>query len=148
MRPRSIALHRRGFTLIELLVVLVIAGVLASIALPSFAEALRRARRAEGVAALLHLQLAQERWRTEHSRYAASLSDLALPSTSESRLYSLAITQSDEVGFVAVATAGSLQSTDAACRVLKLSQLGGSITKSSVDAAGVETLATGNRCWQ
>jgi len=69
-------LRRRGacgFTLVEVLVAVLIAAILAAVALPGLAAQLRAARRAEAIAALLQVQQAQERWRSQCPCYAASL---------------------------------------------------------------------------
>ncbi len=70
-RPRRRAL--RGFTLLELLIALIVAGVLAAIALPSFMAQIRASRRADAVATLSLIQQAQERWRANQPQYAAVL---------------------------------------------------------------------------
>lgn len=63
-----------GFTLVEVLAVLLIVAILAALALPGLAAQVRSARRAEAIAALVQVQLAQERWRAQCPCYAASLS--------------------------------------------------------------------------
>lgn len=60
----------RGFTLIELMVVLVIVGILAAIAIPSFQEQVRKSRRADAVRAVGQMQLDLGRWRAENPSYA------------------------------------------------------------------------------
>jgi type IV pilus assembly protein PilE len=138
----------RGFTLIELLIAMVVAAILASIALPSFADALRRARRVEAMGALLQLQLAQERWRADHTRYSGQLTDLGIPANTPAGTYVVAVQEADDTGFVATATAATLQAGDTPCRVLKLVARGGSFVRASLDGAGVETTDPANRCWR
>jgi len=137
-----------GFTIVELLFAMVIVAILALIAMPSFADALRRARRAEAVGALMQLQLAQQRWRTDHARYASDLHDLGIAPATTTGLYTLALVEADEYSFVATATAAGQQSADAPCQVLRLSQDGGQTTRASLDASGIETSMARNRCWQ
>jgi len=57
----------RGFTLIELLVVITIIGILAAIALPNYIKAKDKAKEAEVKANCHTLQIALERYATDHS---------------------------------------------------------------------------------
>lgn len=58
---------QRGFTLIELLVVITIIGILAAIALPNYIKAKDKAKEAEVKANLHTIQIALERYATDHS---------------------------------------------------------------------------------
>lgn len=60
-----------GFTLIELMVALAITAILASVAYPSYVEAVRKAKRVEGRAALLQLMQQQERIYSLQNSYEA-----------------------------------------------------------------------------
>ncbi len=88
--------HGTGFTLIELLVVVTLIGVLAAIAIPSYQEYGRKARRADAKRALMALQLQQEKWRASNIGYAQTLgppgSFLNWTSTSSDGYYRLAVT--------------------------------------------------------
>lgn len=121
-----------AFTLIEMLVVLTIIAILAAIAVPSYQDHVRQGRRLDGQAALLNLQLAEERWRANHLAYSASLSDLGVGSSSSENHYTLAITSGSvsATGYVATASArsGSPQAGDSDCATLTLSQSGNQTT--------------------
>ena len=62
-----------GFSLIELMIVVVIIGILASIAVPSYNAYIENGKRAEGKAFALDIASRQERHFTQYSRYAAGL---------------------------------------------------------------------------
>jgi type IV pilus assembly protein PilE len=121
---------KRGFTLVELLVCVVVVGLLATIALPSWRGVVMRTYRSDAAAALYALAAAQERFRLVHGRYAA----LAAPAppvglglaVSERGWYELRIERADESGFLATArpAAGSPQATDAACRLFTIDETG------------------------
>lgn len=141
-----------GFTLIELLVVLLLVGVLAGIAVPSYRSHILRANRAEGRAVLLALGTAQEKFYLECHRYAAEFDPavdadcearrLRFPERSERGYYRLAITSADEIGWSATATpAGPPQDADARCQQLRLDDTG---HRSAVDADNAENSL---ECW-
>lgn len=77
---------RAGFTLIELLVVLLVAGILAGIALPSWRASVDQARRAEGWTALMKVMQQQERHYFQHQTYRS----FAAPQAGEFSWYSAA----------------------------------------------------------
>jgi type IV pilus assembly protein PilE len=60
-----------GFSLIELMVVLLILAILAAFQYPSYKESVRKARRAEGQAALAEVMQQQERLYSQQSSYVA-----------------------------------------------------------------------------
>jgi type IV pilus assembly protein PilE len=63
-----------GFSLIELMVALIVVGVLASIAIPSYQSYLVRAAREEARTELLHLASLQEKIYLNSNAYTSSLS--------------------------------------------------------------------------
>ncbi|SDR77301.1 type IV pilus assembly protein PilE [Halopseudomonas xinjiangensis] len=61
--------RQRGFTLIEVMIVVVIVGILAAIALPSYREYVLRGNRAQGQALLMEAAARQERFYAQNSAY-------------------------------------------------------------------------------
>jgi len=66
----------RGFTLIELLVVILIIGILAAIAIPSFLSQKDKAGDAAAKSFARNMQTAEETYYTDNNTYTATLSDL------------------------------------------------------------------------
>jgi len=66
----------KGITLIELLVVIVIVGILAAIAVPTYTNYMVRARRADAKTCLEQLRASQEMRRAERGGYSTSLVEL------------------------------------------------------------------------
>lgn len=139
---RPYHLHRtvRGFTLIELMIVVAIVGILAAIAYPSFTGYVREARRADAIAAITRVQLAQEKYRANHTTYSSSLADLGVPETSPEGYYTITIESPTATGYTVKATAvtGTTQASDTGCTVMTMVVSGGSAAP-----------ATGNAsCWK
>ncbi len=83
--PRT---RQAGMTLIELMIVVVIVGILASVAVPSYLEYTRRAKRSEAKALLADITARLERYYFDNSTYTVTLTDLgyasAAPKSAES----------------------------------------------------------------
>ena len=136
-------LSQDGMTLIELLMVLAIIAIVAAIAYPSYSDSVRKGRRADATGALLAIQLAQERYRGEHARYAPSLVALGWPhdpAFSTLGYYRLSIEVGDDpaADFLAQATP-----TDLGGQILDLCR------RMVITSAGPD-LAAGSdpRCWE
>ena len=65
----------KGLTLIELLIVIVIVGILAAVAIPTYTGYTQRGRRADAKTALEQLRASQEVFRAENGRYANDATD-------------------------------------------------------------------------
>ncbi len=68
---RRVLEPERGFTLIELMIVVAIVGVLAAIAIPSYASYRQRSRTAEAITFLAEIRQRQESYRAEFGEYCS-----------------------------------------------------------------------------
>ena len=148
--------RRRGFTLIELMIAVVVVALLASVALPSFLDSMRKSRRSEAFGALTQVQQAQERWRSNRATYAVSVSNLptdtppglSLPATSKPNdYYAIVVSGADASGYTVTATAdsGRSQGADSKCRLLAVRVVAGNLSYGGGD--GAVDWADPNRCW-
>jgi type IV pilus assembly protein PilA len=78
-----------GFTLIELLVVIIIVGVLAAIALPSFLNQIGKARGSEAKSSLGTINRSQQAYRLEQNTFAGNITNLDAKISGNFYTYSL-----------------------------------------------------------
>lgn len=67
-----------GFTLIELMIAVVVVAILAVVALPSYAEFIKRGTRADAQAFLMEISLRQQQRLVDRREYASTIADLGL----------------------------------------------------------------------
>ena len=116
---------QRGFTLIEVMIVVVIVGILAAIALPSYREYVLRGNRAQGQALLMEAAARQERFYAQNGAYLtdnANKSRLKVNEGAYDELYVLSVgSAADDGGYTLTATQ---QFSDAGCGNLTLNARG------------------------
>ncbi len=113
-----------GFTLIELMVVVLIVGILAAIAYPSYRDFVLRSNRSEGKAFLADAAAREERFFSDNNTYTTDVTDLGYtnPADSENGLYRLTIAGGAN-NYTLTATAQGNQAEDAACAIMTLDNL-------------------------
>lgn len=142
-------IHRRqsGFTLVELMVVITIVAILASVAIPSYREHVRRANRSEAKTALMENAQFMERNRTVSNSYdhdasgaditAASLPVQNVPKDGTARYTVSFVADSltaNTFKLVATPVAGGPMAGDK-CGNLMLDETGAKTVSTSADAA-------------
>jgi len=153
----SSARRAPAFTLIEVMIVVVVVGLLAAVALPSFMDSIRKGRRAEATGALAQVQQEQERWRANRTTYTSTLSDLKLGIDADGKTpsgyYAISIEQANGSGYIAKAAAvsGTSQAADTNCTTMRLRLRGGNVEYGGCNACGLPEgnapLSDPNRCW-
>lgn len=137
--------HSYGITLLELVTVILIIGIIAAVAYPSYIDTVRKGRRADAVTSLLKLQIDQEQWRANHSEYTSQLAGDGCGSAQATglcwgsdeilrRYYRIAINEGTvkSTGFMATASArpGTDQINDQ-CQLIVITQDGPDLAASS-----------------
>ena len=140
-----------GFTIIEVLTAMVVIVVLAALAVPMWRAHLLRVHRADGRAALIEAQAAQDAFFGAHARYASGAEAAAKPpgglgvkTISAHGFYRIEVrSSSDALGFTVTAHAVSVagQPSDSRCIELSLDQNG---RRRAVDSDGKDRSAD---CW-
>jgi type IV pilus assembly protein PilE len=114
-----------GVTLIELMIVVVVVGILAAIAYPSYQNQVRKSKRAEGKAELLETAQELERCYTRFGRYNDGNCPVVFPITSQpDGHYELTAPTLTTVNFTLEAAPQGDQANDADCGTLRLTSTG------------------------
>lgn len=134
--------RQRGVTLIELMIVVVIVGILASVAYPSYQQYILRSKRSEGKALLMDIVARQERFYFDNNRYTDDLTDLGFASENPSSA------EDNYEASVAEGESGEIETSYAitVTPVFDDSECGALI----LDSRGTQSSSNGEleRCWQ
>lgn len=141
----------KGFTLIEMMIVVALIAILASFAVPAYQDKIRKARRADGIAALSGLQMGMEKSRgncaffpggfhadTETCGSSSSASVLVYPTASGEGYYTLSIASASGNAYVIEADPIGAQAVDEDCDPIKI----------TVNNANPKGLKEPTQCWK
>lgn len=132
-QPRS-----AGFTLVELMIAVMVVGILAAVAWPSFQDSVRKGHRADAQAFLMELAQQEQRYLLDARAYANSLAALSasVPASVASHYQSpvFTVTAGTPPTFSISITPTGSQASDS-CGTL------------TIDQAGNKTSSSGSNCW-
>ena len=139
MRQIQCRSGQAGVTLVELMIVVVIIGIIAMIAIPSYRQQVLRSGRSDAKAALMQTAQNLERCFTSTSTYTACV---VLPAASPEGLYSVTAGDDDDeitgTTYLLTATPQAGQAEDTAC---------GSFTIDQANDRGITGTGTEDECW-
>jgi type IV pilus assembly protein PilE len=129
----------QGLTLIELMIVVVVIGILAAVAYPSYREFAARATRNEAKAALLKAATNQERYYLQNNQFSVDLSQLgfsASPYTTDTGSYVISVAAANPASnFTVTATYQRSDAESKKCGVL------------TIDGRGIKASSPRTDCW-
>ncbi len=129
-----------GFTLIELIITVVIVGIIAAIAYPSYTRNVMKSNRSAAESFMLSLATREEQYLLDSRQYTATVADLLSVPADVGRNYNvtIAIVAAPPSYTITATPIGNQLSADTACGTLTLAQDG---TKGVSGSAGVAS------CW-
>ncbi len=133
-------INNKGFTLIELMITVAILGTIASIALPSYFEHVKRTSRTEAITALLDAANRQEQFFVDNREYTDKLKDIGVITPTEHGFYTISVDVDNDKGsfsFTATPVAGPPLKDDE-CKTI------------TIDDAGLKTATpkeNSSLCW-
>jgi type IV pilus assembly protein PilE len=150
---------QQGVTLIELMIVVAIVAVLAAIAYPSYRNQIRKSHRAEATAALLQIQVAQEKYFLQNNGYAttdallaasptaASNPGLGIPTSTNNNYYTISLETiaATATSYTATAIVTTKQADDTNCKAFTIDQTGLRNSYNSTSSFITSTKTSG--CW-
>lgn len=101
-----------GFTLIEVLITVVIIGILAAMAYPTYTQHVRKTRRSDAQVALMQIASQQERFFTECNWYASNLAGTKGCATNTTGALGRLTTTSPEGYYALAVAAGPIDTTN------------------------------------
>lgn len=133
--------RHEGFTLIELMIVVVIVGILAAIAYPSYVNFIMKSRRSDALATLAQDQITLERCYAQNFSYNKACGSLpTFPQTSPQGYYTITLTNLGTASYTLTATAKGSQTEDVDCASFTVDQAN---VKTALDASGTAQ----STCW-
>jgi len=134
-------MRSRGFTLLELLITVVIVGILAAIALPSYQKQIQKTRRSDAKSALVGAAGQMERFFTERGTYATATlgtgATAVYPSTTQNGYYALSFANLAATSYKLKATPIGAQAGDPC----------GAMTYDDQGNKGITGSAPMDQCW-
>lgn len=131
---------QRGFTLMEIMITVIIIGILAAVAIPTYQEYVRQGQRSEGAAYAMQLATAQERFFTMRNSYTTTAADLSMNAFSGSSAslsswtFVLAAGTTGDIATSFVVTGTNTHTDDAKCSEIQIDQTGAKTYTGSGDS--------------